>query len=45
MFYLAPTLNDADPLFALVITPSFYLRNIEVVDQDPASGSLQAEYR
>jgi len=29
-----PTLDNADPLFALVITPGFYLDP----DQDPASG-------
>jgi len=40
---LAPTLDDdTDYLFALVIAPSFYLHQIEVVDQDPASGILQA---
>jgi len=37
---LAPTLENADPLFTLVITPGFYLHYVEVAaDQDPASGS------
>jgi len=40
MPFMAPTLDNADPLFALVITTGFYLHNVEVVDQDPASGSL-----
>jgi len=35
----APTLDNADPLFAL-ITLRFYPHHIEVADQDPASGSL-----
>jgi len=37
---LAPTLDSADPLFALVKIPGFYLHNVEGADQDPASGSL-----
>jgi len=39
MSFLAPTLDDADPHFALMmmITPSFYLHLVEVADQDPAS--------
>jgi len=32
----------ADPLFALVITPGVYLHHVDVADQDPASGSLNA---
>jgi len=36
--FLAPTLNNADLLFALVITPGFYPHHVEVADQDPASG-------
>jgi len=41
MPFLAPTLDiNADPLFALVIAPGFYLHHVVVVDQDPASGSL-----
>jgi len=40
MPFLVPALDNADPFFALVITPGFYLHPIEVADQDPASGSL-----
>jgi len=40
MCFLAQTLDNADPLFALVETPGFYLHRVEVTDQDPASGSL-----
>jgi len=49
MPFLAPSLNNADPLFvlviiplvsALVITPGIYVCHVEVEDQDPASGSL-----
>jgi len=40
MPFLAPTLDNADPLVALVITLGFYLHHVEVADQDPASGSL-----
>jgi len=29
--------------FAVVITPGFYLHHVEVVAQDPASGSLKAD--
>jgi len=42
MLFMAPTLDNADPLFALVITPGFYLHHVEVADKDPASGSLYA---
>jgi len=35
-----PTLRNADPLFALVITPGFYQHHVEAADQDPAGGSL-----
>jgi len=38
--FLAPTLDIADPLFALMMTPGLYLPHLEVADQDPASGSL-----
>jgi len=31
MLLLAPNLDNAGPLFALVITPDFYLRHVEVV--------------
>jgi len=40
MSFLAPTLDNADPLFVLVTTPGIYLHYVEVVDQNPASGSL-----
>jgi len=40
--FLAPTPDNADPLFALVITPGFNLHQVEVVDPDTASGSLYA---
>jgi len=40
MSFLAPTLYNADPLFAMVIAPGSYLHHVEVADQDPASGSL-----
>jgi len=40
MPFLSPTLDNANPLFALVITPGFYLHHVEVADRDPASGSL-----
>jgi len=36
---MAPSLDNADPLFALVISPVFYLHLEEVADQDPSSGS------
>jgi len=39
MIFQAPTLDNADPLLVAVITPGFYVRHIEVADQDPASGS------
>jgi len=37
---LGKILVNADPLFALVITPGVYLHHVEVVDQYPASGCL-----
>jgi len=40
MPFLAPTLDNAAPLFALVIKLGFYLHHIEVAGQDPASGSI-----
>jgi len=45
MPFLALTLDNADPLFPLVIlsiAPGFYLHHVvvEVMDQDPAIGSL-----
>jgi len=42
MPFLTPTLDNADPLFALVITPGFYVHQVEVADQNPASGSGSA---
>jgi len=44
MPFLAPTLDNPDPLFALGITPGFYLHHVERVHQDPASGSLSVTY-
>jgi len=42
MPFLAPTLDNTDPLFALVVHQvSIDLHHLEVVDQDPASGSLE----
>jgi len=32
MPFLAPTLDNADLFFALVITPGFYFQRVEVVD-------------
>jgi len=32
MPFLAPTLNNADPLFALMITPGFYLHHEEMTN-------------
>jgi len=40
MPFLASTLDTDNPLFALVITPGFYLHLEEVADRTPASGSL-----
>jgi len=40
MLFLVPIFDNADPLFALVIIPSFYLPHVEVIDQNPANGSL-----
>jgi len=40
MPFLALTLDNADPLFVLVITPVFYMHEVEMADQDPACGSL-----
>jgi len=34
MPFLEPSLDNADPLFALVITPGFYIHHVEVADQD-----------
>jgi len=40
MLLLAPNLDKADPLFALAITPGFYLHHAAVAHQDPARGNL-----
>jgi len=40
MPFLAPTLDNADPLFALVITPVFHLHLVEVVADQVLDGSL-----
>jgi len=40
MPFLASSLDNADPPFALVITLGFYLHHVEVADQDPSSVSL-----
>jgi len=40
MPFLAPTLDNADSLFGLMITPGSYLHHVEVADQDAASDSL-----
>jgi len=34
MPFLAPTLDNANPVFALVIAPRFYLHHVEVVDRN-----------
>jgi len=44
MPFPSPTLDNGDPLFALVIGPYFYLHHIEVADQGPVIDSLQAEH-
>jgi len=44
MPFLAPTFDNADPLFPLVITPGFYQHHIEMEYQDPDSG-IQVEYQ
>jgi len=40
MLFLAPTLDNADSLFADPLTTDFYLHHVEEADQDQASGSL-----
>jgi len=40
MPFLTPTLDNVNPSFALVITPGFYLPNIELAYHDPESGSV-----
>jgi len=39
MPFLPPTIDNADPLFALVIIPGFSLYQVQV-KQDPGSGTL-----
>jgi len=39
MPFLAATLDNANPLFALVITPDFYLHHVELAAEGPAIGS------
>jgi len=34
MHFLAPTLDNADPLFAVVIMPGFYMNQVELADLD-----------
>jgi len=41
MPFLALALDNADRLFALMITPG-YVHHVEMADEDPASGSLSA---
>jgi len=38
--FLTSKIDNPDPLFALVITPGFYLHPVDVADQDPASDRL-----
>jgi len=40
MHFVAPTLDNADPPFALALAPDFTLHHIVMADQDPARGSL-----
>jgi len=40
---LVPNVDNADPLFALVITLGLYLHHVEVANQDSANGSLYAD--
>jgi len=40
MHFLAQTLDNVDPFFVQVIATGFYLHQVEVADQDLASGSL-----
>jgi len=37
---LAPILDNADPLFALVIKPGFHLHPVEVADQERTIGCV-----
>jgi len=40
MPYLAPTVDNVDPLLVLAIAPGFYLHHVGVANLDPAIGSL-----
>jgi len=40
MAFLPSTLGNADPLFTPVITSPFYLHNVDLADQDQASGRV-----
>jgi len=40
MPFLAQTLDNIDPLFALVVTQDVYVQQIKVADLDAACGSL-----
>jgi len=40
MLFLVQTLDNADPFFALVMTPDFCLNRVEVADLCPAIGNL-----
>jgi len=44
MLFLALNFDNADPLFALVITSGFDLHHIEVAEQHSASGRLYVDY-
>jgi len=44
MPFLAPTLDNANPIFAKVIKLGFYLHHIEVANQDAASVSLYGDH-
>jgi len=43
MLFLAPTLDNADPLVALIVTPCSHLHDVDVADEDLASGSLYGD--
>jgi len=43
--FLATSLDNAESLFVLVISPGFHLYHVEVADRDPASGILFADYK
>jgi len=39
MPFRLPTLDNADPVYAPMITPCFYLHHLDVADQDRAGDS------